>query len=71
MLWDQLTDLGLEGEARAYQPHLTLCRKVGRAVETKLAKPVLWSTSGFVLVESVVADGRFSYQVVERFPQRR
>lgn len=71
MLWDQLTDLGLEREARAYQPHLTLCRKVGRAVETKLAKPVLWSASGFVLVESVVADGRFSYQVVERFPQRR
>lgn len=71
MLWDRLTDLGFAREARPYQPHLTLCRKVGRAVETKLAKPVLWSASGFVLVESVVADGRLSYQVVERFPQRR
>lgn len=31
MLWDRLCAVGLEPEARAYQPHLTLCRKVGRA----------------------------------------
>ncbi|SVD14529.1 uncharacterized protein METZ01_LOCUS367383 [marine metagenome] len=71
MLWDRLTDLGFAREARPYQPHLTLCRKVGRAVETKLAKPVRWSASGFVLLESIAVDGRSSYQVVERFPSGR
>ncbi len=71
MLWDRLCAVGLEPEARAYQPHLTLCRKVGRTVETKLAQPVPWSANGFVLVESVVVDGRSSYRVVERFPQQR
>ncbi len=69
MLWDRLSDAGLEREARAYQPHLTLCRKLGRPVEAKLAKPVPWSASGFVLAETVVADGRSSYQVIERYPQ--
>ncbi len=69
MLWDRLSDAGLEREARAYQPHLTLCRKLGRPVEAKLAKPVRWSASGFVLVESAVVDGRSSYRVVERFGQ--
>ncbi len=71
MLWVRLADVGFERDARAYQPHLTLCRKVGRAVKAKLARPVPWSASGFVLVESVVVDGRSSYQVVERFPQQR
>lgn len=71
MLWDRLCAVGLEPEARAYQPHLTLCRKVGRTVETKLAQPVPWSASGFVLVETVVVDGRSSYRVVERFPHQR
>ncbi len=68
-LWDRLSDAGLERESRAYQPHLTLCRKLGQLVEAKLAQPVRWGASGFVLVESVVVDGRSSYQVIERFPQ--
>ena len=68
-LWDRLSDAGLERESRAYQPHLTLCRKLGRPVEAKLARPVRWSASGFVLVESAVVDGRSSYQVIERYPQ--
>ena len=69
MLWDRLSDAGLEREARAYQPHLTLCRKLGRPIEARLANPVRWSVSSFVLVESVVVDGRSIYQVMERFPQ--
>lgn len=71
MLWDRLTDLGFARETRPYQPHLTLCRKVGRAFETKLAKPVRWNASGFALLESVAVDGRPIYQIVERFPSRR
>ena len=69
-LWDRLTELGFEREARAYQPHLTLCRKVGRAVDATLAQAVSWSTTGFVLVESVADDGRSSYRVARRFPQQ-
>ena len=68
MLWDRLCDAGLKREARAYQPHVTLCRKLGRPVEAKLANPVRWGVSSFVLVESVIVDGRSSYQVVEQFP---
>lgn len=56
---------GLQREARPFQAHVTLARKVGRAPPLAMPAPVAWSISDFSLVESVTgARGAYYRRLV-------
>jgi 2'-5' RNA ligase len=67
-LWARLAELGVAGDARVLQPHVTLCRKVQRAPQLDPPAAVRWPIAGFALVESVTAPQGAEYTVVARFP---
>lgn len=67
-LWSQLDLLGFTREPRAFEPHVTLCRKVRAAPALPPATPVSWMVNEFVLVESVTAPKGPVYEIVARFP---
>jgi 2'-5' RNA ligase len=50
-----LTQCGLEPDARAFQAHISIARKVSRALPVRPFGPVHWSIGSFWLVESVTA----------------
>jgi len=53
---------GLSREARPFQAHITLARKVGRAPPLAAMTPVPWSIGDFSLVESVTDASGASYR---------
>jgi 2'-5' RNA ligase len=74
-LWSLTTDLravlagcGLEPEERPYQAHVTLARKVGRALPVTRVAPIPWSISEFCLVESVGGPDGVRYLVRRVWP---
>jgi 2'-5' RNA ligase len=67
-IWAASASMGFEREARPFQPHITICRKMGEAPQLKDADPVLWEPDDFALIESrPEPDGR-AYTVLYRFP---
>jgi 2'-5' RNA ligase len=67
-LWDLATALravlaacGLEPEARMFQAHITIARRVARPLPVRPFAPVPWSVGAFSLVESVPADHGVQY----------
>ena len=48
-----LAERGFEPERRAYRAHLTLARKVARAVVVPGFEPIRWPAQDFALIESV------------------
>ena len=58
---------GLKVDDRAYRPHVTLVRKVGRLVEPPPVEPVVWPLGGLCLVESVPERGRYRYRVIREW----
>lgn len=63
-----LRGCGFQPEARPFQPHLTLARKVRRAVLPEAVRPVLWPVGDFVLVESGGGADGVRYAVRARWP---
>ncbi len=61
-------DCGLEPEARPFQTHLTVARKVRKARSDLLPEPVVWPVSDFVLVRSDTRPEGAVYQVLRRWP---
>ena len=59
-----LADLGLQPEARAYRPHVTMARRAGDVALPELDAPIAWDVSGYALVES--RDG--IYTVLRHYP---
>ncbi|MFC0253820.1 RNA 2',3'-cyclic phosphodiesterase [Massilia consociata] len=51
-LSDALVALGLQPEARAYRPHVTMARRASGATVPLEGPPVLWDVRGYALVES-------------------
>ncbi len=51
-LSDALATLGLQPEARAYRPHVTMARRAGGASVPADRPPVPWDVRGYALVES-------------------
>jgi len=51
-LSEALVALGLQPEARAYRPHVTMARRAGAAVIPPGGPSVLWDVRGYALVES-------------------
>jgi 2'-5' RNA ligase len=61
-LREAFTACGLQAETRAYQPHVTLARKIGRLPDgAALHDPLPWSISAFSLVESVTDPAGVRY----------
>jgi 2'-5' RNA ligase len=60
-----LREAGFELGERAFAPHVTLARRIGKRVPRAPMRPVEWRVEDFVLAESVTGTGR--YEVVERW----
>jgi 2'-5' RNA ligase len=59
-----LESLGMQLEARAYKPHVTLARRAMKATVPAAVAPVRWEVGGYALMEST-SDG---YAVLQDFP---
>ncbi|QJR16864.1 RNA 2',3'-cyclic phosphodiesterase [Usitatibacter palustris] len=55
----RLRDAGFVLETRPFVPHLTLVRRVERAVPVTPIAPIAWTMEGFSLVESDLRSGRY------------
>jgi len=64
LLKSALGDCGLQTETRAYQPHITLARKITRPPDVASMDAVAWSIRHFCLVESVTGPRAASYQIL-------
>lgn len=53
---------GFVPEAREYQPHLTLARKVRQAPSVSLPEPIAWPAGRFALVRSVTDPAGSRYE---------
>lgn len=74
-LWDlagalrnTLAGCGLVPEARGFQAHITIARKVARAVEDPEFPAVAWPVSRFCLVESAPSENGSIYRPLRCWP---
>lgn len=51
-LGEALVSLGLEPEARAYRPHVTMARRANGVAVPEIASALAWDVAGYALVES-------------------
>ncbi len=71
-LGQHIETCGFKVERRAYNPHMTLARKIRKRPdlpETVEALP--WQVNEFVLIKSVSVKGGVEYRVRESFPLRK
>lgn len=55
-------------ESRAYNPHVTVARKIGALPEPAEFSALSWRVNNFVLIESRATDNGVKYQVVDTYP---
>jgi 2'-5' RNA ligase len=65
-LWGGLEHPGLQPEKRRFKPHITLARRCTRARAGPI-KPISWSVTDFVLVESVSVPAGVRYRILDRW----
>jgi len=58
---------GIPVEARPYTPHITLVRKVNRAISVDF-EPIQWRVSEFCLFESITHSGYVEYKIIQCWP---
>lgn len=63
-----LAGCGLVPEARGFQAHVTVARKVAQAMEDPEFPPVNWPVSRFCLVESAPSESGSSYRPLVCWP---
>ncbi len=61
---------GIKCDDRAFTPHVTLLRNVGRQVDTQSIRAVQWPVQAFSLVESVATERGVRYRVLQTWPCR-
>ena len=61
-------DLGLPRERRAFIPHMTLARKVGRLTPKDPPPPMAWRINEFALVDSTLGGRHSRYTTLQNFP---
>lgn len=66
-LGDALVTLGLQPEARAYRPHVTMARRAAGAVAPIQDVTITWDVTGYALVESRPDSGG-GYTVLRAYP---
>jgi len=64
-LAQELRARGLELEERDFTPHVTLARKIRRAVERRATEAIAWRADALTLVRTEAGSG--GYKVVERW----
>lgn len=67
-LQQKLIAAGFWFDNHEFNPHVTLLRRVGHALESQAITPIKWWVDSFVLVESVMTDRGVSYQVLQKWP---
>ncbi len=67
-LGQQLQQCDYRPEARRFQPHVTVARKLGVEPAPADFAPLTWRVEEFVLVESRQIDNGVKYEVVESYP---
>ena len=55
-------------EARNYNPHVTMARKIGHIPEQKGFEPITWKANQFCLIEVQQIDDGVQYRVIETYP---
>ncbi len=55
-------------EARRYNPHVTVARKIGAVAESGSFAPIAWKVDEFSLVEVRQIKNGVQYRVIETFP---
>jgi 2'-5' RNA ligase len=55
-------------EARHYNPHVTVARKIGAIADSASFAPVAWKVETFSLVEVRQVENGVQYRVIETFP---
>lgn len=68
LLGQQLGLCDYQPEARHYNPHVTVARKIGYIPETCKFESITWQVREFVLVEVRQVDKGVQYRVVETYP---
>jgi 2'-5' RNA ligase len=66
-LCDGISSCSVERDRRPFHAHLTLMRRVERAVRLDPPTPLCWPVADFVLCESVTDPGGARYRVLERW----
>ena len=61
-----LPDVGLQPEARAYRPHVTMARRARGAAIPQAGPEIDWAVDRYVLVESKTGDGS-GYTVLREY----
>lgn len=69
-LRQRLQPCGLSLDARPYQAHMTVMRKVGRAPAPCEVPPLAWDVTRFSLMESVSGEGGVRYHERHSWPLR-
>lgn len=64
----RLRQCEFEPEARRYNPHLTVARKISSLPEDADYDPLFWRVDNFVLIESRATDNGVRYRVLETYP---
>jgi len=54
-------------ETRAYNPHLTVARKIGELPEAEAIEPIRWKVDQFTLINSRSTSQGVKYEVVETY----
>lgn len=67
-LEQELIAAGFWFDNHEFNPHVTLLRRVGHALESQAITPIKWWVDSFVLVESVMTELGVSYQVLQKWP---
>jgi 2'-5' RNA ligase len=55
-------------EARHYNPHVTVARKIGRIADSANFAPIAWKVDAFSLVEVRQVENGVQYRVIETLP---
>ncbi len=64
----RLKSCGFRAEKRAYNPHVTVARKLTKPLPDLPFEPLRWKVDNFVLIESRAVDGGVKYEVIETYP---
>jgi len=64
----RLRQCEFQPEARRYNPHVTVARKIRSVPEPVDFDPIPWRVKNFVLIESKSTDDGVKYRVIETYP---
>ena len=67
-LGQRLQRCGYQPEARQYNPHVTVARKIGPIAECENFAPIAWKVEHFSLVEVCPVKNGVQYCVIETYP---